>query len=514
MAWSNTYDGPCIYWLNGMAGTGKSTIARTVARKLADQNRLGASFFFSRGQGYLGHAEKLFTTITLQLAHALPALKPYICKAISEDYQVGNQGLSEQWEKLIFGPLSRLDKLPSQSLPLVLVIDALDECERDDRRDDIRVILRLLAEAKDLPAVQLRIFLTSRPEIPITHGFSAMSGLTHQDCILHHISKDIIQHDILIFLEYEFERIKRERDLQADWPGEENINSLVQDANGLFIYAATICRFIDRRDPEKQLSFVLPHNRSNIPPLRKSPTQNLDKMYSQVLKSSIYRNYNEDEHEEVIVLFKQTVGSVVILSDILSIPALASLLALPTRDVDEILKQVQALLDVPDSPHLPVRLLHPSFRDFLLDKERCLEVQFWIDEKKAHAKLAVDCLNVMSNALKRDICGLRTPEDIFGLEALGAGAKEIDPKKIQEHFPAELQYACTYWVRHLESSVKHSESSIEYRLLEEVFTFLKQHLLHWFEALSLLGKLYESIHMLSALHMLIQVNNLFVIHTC
>lgn len=97
-------------------------------------------------------------------------------------------------------------------------------------------------------------------------------------------------------------------------------------------------------------------------------------MYSQVLKSSIYRNYDEDEREEVIMLFKQTVGSVVILSDILSIPALASLLALPMRDVDEILKQVQALLDVPDSPHLPVRLLHPSFRDFLLDKERCLRV--------------------------------------------------------------------------------------------------------------------------------------------
>jgi hypothetical protein len=69
-----------------MAGTGKSTIARTVARKLADQNRLGASFFFSRGQGYLSHAKKFFTTITLQLAYAFPALKPYICKAISEDY--------------------------------------------------------------------------------------------------------------------------------------------------------------------------------------------------------------------------------------------------------------------------------------------------------------------------------------------------------------------------------------------------------------------------------------------
>jgi len=46
-----------------MAGTGKSTIARTVARKLDDKGRLGASFFFSKGHGDLDYAAKLFTTI-------------------------------------------------------------------------------------------------------------------------------------------------------------------------------------------------------------------------------------------------------------------------------------------------------------------------------------------------------------------------------------------------------------------------------------------------------------------
>ena len=115
------------------------------------------------------------------------------------------------------------------------MIDALDECEREDRKDDTQVILRLLAEAKDLPTIQLRIFLTTRPKVSIYHGFSAMSKFTHQDCILHHISKDVIEHDILIFIQYEFERIRKKCSLLSNWPKVEDINSLVRDANGLML---------------------------------------------------------------------------------------------------------------------------------------------------------------------------------------------------------------------------------------------------------------------------------------
>ena len=52
--WSKNADGASIFWLNGMAGTGKSTIARTAARAFENEGRLGASFFFSRGEGDLG----------------------------------------------------------------------------------------------------------------------------------------------------------------------------------------------------------------------------------------------------------------------------------------------------------------------------------------------------------------------------------------------------------------------------------------------------------------------------
>jgi hypothetical protein len=173
-----------------MAGTGKSTIARTVARDCHYQERLGGSFFFSRGQGDLGHASKLFTTLAAQLANALPNLKPYICKAIAQNPDVFQRSLAKQWSNLIFQPLSDQSEASLQSRLFILVIDALDECEDEN---DIKLILRLFAEAKALSTVQLRIFITSRPEIPVRLGFRVhIAEAEHQDFVLHHVPQDII----------------------------------------------------------------------------------------------------------------------------------------------------------------------------------------------------------------------------------------------------------------------------------------------------------------------------------
>jgi hypothetical protein len=77
-SWADGQDERCLFWLNGLAGTGKSTIARTVARNYFEQKRLGASFFFSRGGGDVGHAGKFVTTIALQLASSVPSLDQYV----------------------------------------------------------------------------------------------------------------------------------------------------------------------------------------------------------------------------------------------------------------------------------------------------------------------------------------------------------------------------------------------------------------------------------------------------
>jgi hypothetical protein len=95
------------------------------------------------------------------------------------------------------------------------VIDALNECERED---DIRTILQLVAKAKDLDTTQLRIFITSRPEIPIRFRFRALSENVHQNFVLHNISPVIIEHDISIFIRDELKKIKERRILTPECP--------------------------------------------------------------------------------------------------------------------------------------------------------------------------------------------------------------------------------------------------------------------------------------------------------
>ncbi|KAJ6200025.1 hypothetical protein J3E72DRAFT_161419, partial [Bipolaris maydis] len=91
--------------------------------------------------------------------------------------------------------------------------------------------LRYLAEARSLTKVRLRVLLTSRPEVPIRHGFRQVPEAEHQDVVLHNISRSIIDRDIALFLEHNLQLIAQERCLRAGWPGAEIVVQLVRNAS-------------------------------------------------------------------------------------------------------------------------------------------------------------------------------------------------------------------------------------------------------------------------------------------
>lgn len=169
--------------LNGLAGTGKSTIARTVACKWYTEGYLGASFFFSRGGGDVGHTGKFVTSIAAQLASSIPTINRFICDAIREHSDITSRPLHDKWQQLVLRPLLK-PRGNNYCASYVVVIDALDECGDEN----IQVILQFLSDARSLERVRLRIFLRSRPEVPIRHRFNQISQVEHRDVVLPSLS--------------------------------------------------------------------------------------------------------------------------------------------------------------------------------------------------------------------------------------------------------------------------------------------------------------------------------------
>ncbi|TGZ83504.1 hypothetical protein EX30DRAFT_368854 [Ascodesmis nigricans] len=220
---------PCIYWLSGMAGMGKSTIACTVSKTCDDEKRLGANFFFSKDDEYLKKAQNFVTTIALQLAEHIPDLKPLMNEAIKEKQDISEKTWEIQWRHLITGPLTSLDKKKLEGF--VVIIDALDECENND---DIQSILGVLAQANELHTIRLKIFVTSRPETPIRKGFGDMAMKIYQLKLLQDVSRKTIDDDIRIYFQHELK----------DKITPEEMHCLIEKASGLFIWAVTACLFL------------------------------------------------------------------------------------------------------------------------------------------------------------------------------------------------------------------------------------------------------------------------------
>ncbi|OAG20740.1 hypothetical protein CC77DRAFT_79340 [Alternaria alternata] len=396
-AWTDGLDERCVYWLNGLAGTGKSTVARTVARRHYERRSLGASFFFARGGGDLGHARKFVTSIAVQLAYNVPVSRQHICDAIAERPDISDSTLRDQWQQLVLRPLSALNTLGNITA-LVLVIDALDECDDDD---DIQVIIGLLAEAQLLSGPKMRVFLTSRPEVAIRHSFYDVPDASHQCFVLHHIASSVVDADIELFLKHNLAITGREQRLPADWPGSEIIAKMVQRASGLFIWAATAHKFIrlgGRRFAARRLESII---KDDCDP-QAEPEKHLDTIYTTILRNSIRPEYTAEEKEEHCEMLRHILGSLVVMKSPLTARSLGGLLDMTEENIRSTLEDLHAILDVPADDMRPLRIHHPSLRDFLLDRSRCTDADFWVDEAQIHTALASRCMILIEYFFEND----------------------------------------------------------------------------------------------------------------
>lgn len=258
----------------------------------------------------------------------------------------------------------------------------------------------------------------------------------------------------------------------------------------MFIYALTACRFIsdDAWDPSERLSTILDHAY-----VGKSPSDSLDSIYTAILRRSIEsgKGANKKDRVRFSSEFRQVVGAIVVLAKALPSTVLARLLDIQLRTVETRILTLHSVLDVPGNQDSPIRVIHLSFRDFLLDPERCTDEQLRIDGQEAHNELFKRCLEVMSSLLKPDLCNLEDPATL---------GDTIDPNVIQLFIAPELQYACSYWMYHLEASRTVLSDN------DNLHVFLQKYFLYWFEAVSILGNVSDGIRSVAALNLILRVS--------
>ncbi|PYH92523.1 WD40 repeat-like protein [Aspergillus ellipticus CBS 707.79] len=470
--WVQNSEGECIFWISGMAGAGKSTIARTAAQMLQDQNCLGASFFFSRSEKARSEIDGFFPTIALDLAESLPRLKVPLSEAVQRHKDIAEKPLSKQWHHLIMEPLAELGDDLKIPLTVVVVIDGVDECSEIESTLDL---LELLGTANELRNTQLRLLVTSRPDPKLKVFFKNTPGTLHLDLTLDSTTKTKTEADIELYVRHNLKQISESKTL-GDWPGEESIQQLLERSGRLFIAAATMCRFLrETRLPESSLRRLLGGaNKINGNPM----TKEIDNMYQVILSQAITRNIDRGDF---IPLYRPIVGSIILSFARLSISDLSLLTKEPSKNIKALLGGLQSVVSISDSTDYPLGTFHLSFHDFLIDNERCTDDDLFIDEKQAHGYLFDACLNLLSDHLETDICGLKKP----GI--LTSDMEKVEPGLIENHLPRAVKYASCNWVYHLQAAgICPTKGSNVYR-------FLKEHLLHWLEALALIGKIQDAV---------------------
>jgi hypothetical protein len=489
--WADELHGSMFLWLHGSAGTGKSTILRTVAQNLDNENRLGGSFFFKRGGGDTGVSTKLFTTLATQLAQKIPDMEKGIADALDRNSQ--SRSPQQQFQELLLQPLLKSGNRGPRRPTFFLVMDALDECQSES--GPAGMILECLAQLHELPSCRIRILFTSRPDPWILRKAHALEPNTLEERDLEEEQKKTIEADIELFLNHRFKQMREDPNNPSlanadDWPGEKCIRRLRDMAVPLFIFASTVCRYVAGPGSRKTLNDVLENS-----DVLSSGLFALNEMY-RVILDQLVNHSDPDRRKRRIADVLTIVGSIALLSSPLPKAAAAELIGIPKDDLTDQLPSLASVLRVPEDEDAPLQLYHLSFRDFLVSNSQVNTVNnsYHVDEADTHGKLTARCLGLLENVwTTRDpVCSWKTPP--------GTLRSSVDRDQIDRWIKPEIAYASSYWVEHLKGSRKMISDC------GPVHGFLRANFLHWLEALAWLGRLSTVIDHINDLVHLVDVS--------
>jgi hypothetical protein len=476
-------DSFCIYWLAGPAGTGKTSIANTYCEQMAANSDVWVnSFFVSKNSVERRNPFRILYTLVCELAYRNSIIRKNVFLAMDSDPSIKARSIKDQVERLLAHPFAAAHHA-GKTQSLILVIDALDECDTFDGVNGSHLISTLACALKDLP---IKLVVTSRLEKPILEMFDSLPNKDTR--LLHDLNQDEVAADVRLVWEAGFKDIVTTlRVKPLPWPTDEVKRHLIDRTGYLFIFASTVLRYVgdpEVHEPQIRLQQVL---EQKAVMKSENPYVDIDQIYLRILDNATYDS-SKRVNPNICKRLRLMVGAVCLLQYPLSTSDLAALLKLSDGVVERDVSKLAAVLvqhkDDDISHTSTVRLLHPSFRDFLLDTGRCDDMRFSIDSAHQHQDLAMLCLELLNTALKKDICKIGD----FTLPNSEIKDPPL-PTRLDMHVSGAVQYACCFWHVHLSLCAMQPSPG----LVSALKRFLSSHILHWIELLGLMGRVEHAI---------------------
>jgi hypothetical protein len=468
--WARDSKAPPVFWLNGLAGTGKSAIAQTTAERMFAHGLLGASFFCSRGVEDRSNLKLIFPTVAFQLAQKYSSFRSQLIPLLQSNPDIVHESLRDQMQKFLVNPLR------SAHISTIIVIDALYECRDEDPESAILLVLGQLVSK--IPGA--KFFITSRPETHIMTGFRGpMLKNTTNIFILHDVEPRTIDNDIRCFFKHELLKLARR---PQDWPTDAHLDLLCRRAAGFFVYAVATVNFLKHkfRRPSDQLDIIAksPGSTSHEGQMGLKVYHSLDSLYTSIFHTAFLENNADDDD-----MVRSVLSIMVLATNPLSPSIIATLTGLECDVVMSLLELIRSLLVLHNIDH-PIQPFHKSFSDFITDPARCVNKRFHVSPGY-HLKLALNCLQLMDKSLKRNMCSL--PD-----YALNSDVDDLLEKIEESGICGALEYACRSWYKHLVGTTDWTMD-----VVSALRCFLEEKFVFWLEVLSVVGAVGDAAHALT-----------------
>ncbi|KAG8739561.1 hypothetical protein FRC10_005450 [Ceratobasidium sp. 414] len=460
-----------VYWLNGIAGTGKTTIAYSLCEWLENSGKPAASFFCSRDLPNCRNVKRILPSVSYQLARLSRPFRCAVSSALEQDSELCNRPVDEQFHGLIAGPLKNVGH--TFGVDVVIVLDALDECGDTDGVNQI-----LDACFNDSSSLPVRFLITSRQSPGILDRMRASQGGARRSQLkLHEVDRTIALEDVRTYLG----AIRTRFNLSHD-----TMECLAKQSGASFVYVASIVRYLNQGDvserAERQKRLLDTASSAENPNDRQ-----IDTMYTAILEETLDSSGLAESRKAEIMLVLRTAACA---RDPLALNAIAELLSLDFSClVNNMLHLVLLTWQVSDVSGQGITLCE-SFSSYLVDRQR--SGRFYCDGQRDNRLVAQLCFNRIS--------AVSQPFNVCNLDSsylLDREVVDID-ERVNEAIPQGLWYASRHWGTHLKQAKPSDE------LLTCLHGFLSRRLLLWMEIMNLKRSMPEAIELLHGVHLWLQ----------